>query len=178
MIPVIFACALSLDGRTTRHGESHIHPWTSIEDQRYFEGLIASHSAIIMGRKTYEAVQHRLRLDNAHQRYVVTSTPEKFITQAVPSQLEFTNEDPQSLLRRLEEYSHTKALLVGGAVLGKTFLEARCVTEIWATLEPKIFGSGDPFVAESVLDIALELLEVKQWNQRGTLFLRYRVRES
>lgn len=175
MIPVIFACALSLDGHTTRHGESHIHPWTSTEDQRYFNQLITTHSVIIMGRKTYEAVQHRLRLDNAHQRYVVTSTPEKFITKTIPSQLEFTNEDPQLLLRRLEEQGHTKALLVGGAALGKTFLEARCVTEIWVTLEPKIFGSGDRFVTQSILDISLELLEMNRWNQRGTLFLRYRV---
>jgi dihydrofolate reductase len=175
MIPVILACVTSLDGRITRHGEDAVHHWTSPEDQQYFADLIHAHSAIIMGRRTYEVVRDRIRLSKEHERYVLTRTPERFQAERVPSQLEFTNEDPKTLLQRLEQRGHRRALLAGGAALSKIFFEARCITEVWITLEPRIFGSGHPLLEETRLDIQLQLLEIKPGNEQGTLFLRYRV---
>ncbi len=175
MIQVILACATSLDGRTTRHKENDVHQWTSPEDQQYFADLVHAHSTIIMGRRTYEVVRERIRLSEEHERYVLTRTPERFQAERVPSKLEFTNEDPKTLLQRLERHGHRRVLLAGGAALSKVFFEAHCITEVWITLEPRIFGSGHPLVAETQLDIQLHLLDVKQLNTRGTLLLRYQV---
>lgn len=175
MIPVIFVCAISVDGRMTRHGGPDVHTWTSKEDASYFADLLRTQTAIIMGRKTYEAVRARIRPNETQEHYVITHTPERFETSCIPSQLEFANESPKILLDRLEKQGHKQALLAGGAALGRSFIEAGCVSELWITLEPKLFGSGHPLIAETMVDIQLELLEIKRANEQGTLFLRYRV---
>jgi dihydrofolate reductase len=166
---------MSLDGKTTRHDESQSHLWASAEDQHYFQRLKKEHTAIIMGRGTFIAIRDVIQIHPEQERYVLTHHPDAFAEQAIPSQLTFTDRSPQELLEDLEGRGHTKALLVGGALLAESFFATKCVQEIWVTMEPWIFGTGRPLVEYVPMNISLQLLECERWNERGTLFLRYRV---
>lgn len=176
MIPVIYVCVMSADGYTTRHDEARILAWTSREDQAYFTHLLQQHSAIIMGRKTYEVAHPWIRPSTAHQRYIYTTHPEQFADLHLPGQREFTSEAPLNLLGRLEQRGHKQALLVGGAGLGKTFLEQHLITELWLTIEPRIFGTGHPLFTPIATDVSLQLLDLHRWNEQGTLFARYQLK--
>lgn len=175
MIPVHYVCAISLDGKITKHDEPQTHTWASSEDQHYFQNLKKEHTAIIMGRKTFDVVRDQMQLQPTQERYVMTRTPEAFVADAVPSQLAFTDLSPRLLLENLEARGHTKALLVGGALLAETFFSSQCINEIWITIEPWIFGTGRPVVEALPKNISLKLLQCEQWNEKGTVFLRYQV---
>jgi len=65
-------------------------------------------------------------------------------------------------------------LLLGGASLNNSFFKANFVNELWLTLEPKLFGSGNDLAGNAELDINLELFEMEKLNSQGTLLLKYK----
>src|SRR5688572_20802768 len=93
----------SVDGKLTRGDQSDIYSWTSVEDQQHFSQMIRDHSLIIMGRKTYEAAQGKIKLQAGKLRVVMTHHPEMYVEEAVPGQLEFTSSQPSELVSQLEE---------------------------------------------------------------------------
>ena len=170
---VILAMVQSLDGKTTKWHDPHLHTWTSQEDQQYFAKLIEHHKLIIMGRKTYEVAKPMIKPQLDKFRIVLTNHPEQFDNEKV-GQLQFTKEGPTELVRRLEKKGYKEGLLVGGAHTNTEFLEEHLVDEVWLTIEPKIFGSGNELIQGSV-DVNLELLSIEKLNERGTLLLKYKV---
>lgn len=166
----------SVDGKTTQWFNPHLHFWTSKEDQDYFAKLIEESNLIIMGRKTYDVIKDHIKHKEGRLRIVVTSKPEKYAQDQIPNQLEFTSNDPQTLVKKLEERGFSESLLVGGSTLNTAFFEQGLVNELWLTLEPKLFGKGTNIVAESALNVNLELLSIKKLNSTGTLLLSYAVK--
>lgn len=166
----------SIDGKTTKWGNQHVWQWTSKEDQTHFSKTIEQANLIIMGRKTFEAAKSTMKHVPSKLRVVITSEPEKFAQEQMPGQLEFTNEDPEILIKRLEQQGFTEALLVGGGNINSLFFQKRLVNEFWITIEPKLFGKGNSLVAESELDINFELLSVEKLNSQGTLLIKYTVK--
>ncbi len=166
----------SVDGKTTQGNTSVLPTWTSKEDQEYFSGLIDSAHLIIMGRKTYAIAKPQMKHTPGRLRIVVTSKPHEWnMHEAIPGQLEFTNEQPTELIKRLEQKGYTSALLVGGATLNTAFLKANLVNELILTIEPKIFGQGTSVVENEELDVNLKLTSIKTLNDQGTLLLKYRI---
>jgi dihydrofolate reductase len=173
-IKVTLAMVVSLDGKSTK-GEIKNQSWASKEDQKYFQFLIASNNLIVMGRKTYETAKTAMRLEEVKLRVVLTQNPKKFKTDNVAGQLEFSKESPLALLKRLEKAGYKKMLLVSGSAINTLFFKARLIDEIWLTVEPKIFGSGNNMVDNIGLDVQLHLESVKKLNKNGTLLLKYKV---
>ena len=167
---VICVMVSSLDGKITKGNSPNIHQWTSKEDQKYFHQLVETHSLIVMGRKTYEV--SNVKPQAGKLRIVITSNPSKY--QGILSQLEFTNEDPKTLVKRLAN-QYSTMLLVGGGGLNTAFFKAHLVTELWLTFEPRILGKGRMFVEEEDLDTKLELLTSEKINEQGTILLKYKV---
>src|SRR6185437_14999451 len=99
---VILAMVMSLDGKTTRWGESQLHEWTSKEDQQHFASLLQHHEVIIMGRHTYEVAAPYMEHLPSRLRIVMTRTPEKFTLLEEPGMLEFTNETALEIVNRLK----------------------------------------------------------------------------
>ncbi len=163
----------SLDGKLTKGDDPNVHSWNSSEDATHFMKLLNEARVIVMGRKTYEAAKSKPKPGTL--RMVMTSQPERFSDQAVPGQLEFTSETPAELVARLEKIGHRELLLVGGGQVYGAFFAADLVTDIYATIEPVLFGVGTEMLGNTVVDVQLELLQVAQINARGTLLLRYRV---
>lgn len=165
----------SLDGKITKWDDSQdVSSWASPEDQEFFVSMIQKHKVLVMGRKSYDAVKHRLKLDENRLRIVMTSTPEKYKCDVVPGKLEFTSESPVELVHRLESEDNRELLLLGGSGIYTAFLKAGLVSDLYLTLEPKIFGKGKLLVGEERLDFNnLNLESVEKLNRQGSLLLHY-----
>ncbi len=165
---------MSLDGKITKWDDvQDVSTWASPEDQDFFMSQIAKHKAIVMGRKTYDAMKDKLKLSNERLRIVMTSQSENFSKDEIKGKLEFTNETPQELVARLEKHGIEELLVVGGGSVNTAFLKANLVNEIYVTIEPVIFGNGKMIVYEENLNLTLRLKTVEKINQQGTILLNY-----
>lgn len=165
----------SVDGKTTKGNDSNIYTWTSVEDQQYFFNLIKKNNLIIMGSETYNASRPVIKLEKEKLRIVLTRDPKKYFTQLVKGQLEFSNEAPEKLIKRLSILGYKKALLVGGSIINGLFLKKNLVDELHLTIEPKIFGNGKNIVEKQSLDKSLQLKSIKKLNKTGTILLKYKI---
>jgi len=166
---------MTVDGKTTQGDNENIYTWTSPEDQKHFFSLIKKNNLIVMGRKTFEASRPVIRLEKGKLRIVLTHHPKKYSKESVTGQLEFSNENPEKLIKRMEGLGYKKILLVGGATINGLFLKENLVDELYLTIEPKIFGSGKNIIEGQLLDKFLQLINVKKLNKKGTLLLRYKI---
>lgn len=173
---LILVMVTSLDGRSTQRGKgADIHSWTSKEDQNHFAKIIGDAKLVIMGSTTYEAARGGMQHAEGKLRIVITRNPSKYDSEKIPGQLEFTNESPVELVKRLKGQGYQEAYLVGGAYTNTEFFTTGLVTELWQTLEPKILGLGNGIVGEEIVDTTLKLISFEKMNERGTLLLKYAV---
>lgn len=170
---IVLIMVSSIDGKITKWVDVDAYTWTSDEDQAHFEATRAKATLMVMGRATFDLIRPQLKKEKL--RVVMTSNPAKYKSEEVPGQLEFTNEEPRDLVKRLEKKGYKKMLLVGGAGVNTSFFKAGLVDELWLTIEPKIFGKGKMLVSEGELDINLQLLSIEKLSERGTLLLKYEV---
>lgn len=172
---VTMVMLVSADGRTTRGCDDNIYTWTSREDQKYFFSLIKEYSLIIMGSSTYEASKSVIKLEKGKLRIVLTHSPNKYSNQLVNGQLEFTDESPKKLLKRLSILGLKKILLVGGGIINGLFLKSNLVDELFLTIEPRIFGKGKNIIEAQSLNKSLQLIDIVKLNKTGTLVLKYKI---
>lgn len=171
---IILAMVLSVDGKSTKW-DLPDQSWASEEDKIHLLKLISENDLILMGGKTYETAKKHIKPKEGKLRVVVTRDPEKFSTDLVKDQLEFTNLPISELVQSLENRGFKQMLLLSGAGLNKQFFEANLIDEIVLTIEPKIFGSGHGIIADTNLDLALKLMHCKRLNEQGTILLHYQV---
>ena len=149
--------------------------WSSVEDKKQFFSLIKKNNLIVMGRATYEASKPVIKLEKGKLRIVLTRSPNKYSNQSVKDQLEFSDESPNKLLKRLLALNYGNILLVGGSTTNGLFLKQNLVDKLYLTIEPKIFGSGKNLVDGQLLNTKLHLISVKKINKAGTLLLKYKI---
>lgn len=172
---VILIMVSSLNGKITRGDDSDVTHWTSKEDATLFASMKARYNLIVMGSRTYEASQNRIKLKHSVLRIVLTNNPKRYASHTVTGQLEFTDEHPQDLVKRLEAQRFKELLLVGGGETNTAFFKERLVDEIHLTLEPVLFGNGKPLISEGQFETKLRLTRSEKLNQKGTLHLVYNV---
>ncbi len=163
----------SVDGKTTRGNNPNVYLWSSPEDQRFFFSLIKKNNLIVMGRETYEASKKVIRLEEKKLRIVLTRNQKKYLKESIDGQLEFSNESPKNLIKRMSGSGYKKMLLVGGGTINGLFLKQNLVDELYLTVEPKIFGTGKDIVAGQLLNMKLKLISIKKLNKTGTILLKY-----
>lgn len=166
--------ASSLNGKITNGLDPKIYKWTSPEDSQMFFDLVKKSDAIIMGSKTYESNKSKIKLSPKHPRFVLTKTPDKYLSESVESQLNFTNQSPTEIINSLKDNCPI-ILIVGGGEINSLFLKSKLVNELYLTIEPLLFGDGSNLIAESDLNINCNLLKVKKLNKKGTLLLIYKI---
>ena len=165
----------SIDGKTTQGNNKNVYVWSSKEDQRHFFSLIKKNNLIVMGRATYEASKPVIKLEKGKLRIILTRNPKKYLNQSIKGQLEFSDESPNKLLKRLSALNYRNILLVGGSTINGLFLKQNLVDELYLTIEPKVFGSGKNITEGQLLDKSLQLISVKKLNKAGTLLLKYKI---
>ncbi len=161
------------NGKITHDDDSDIKKWTSEEDGKHYRSFLENSSLIVMGSTTYEAAKRSMKHQDGKKRVVLTRQPEKYAMDLIPGKLEFSSETPNELVGRLEKEGYTEMLLVGGAHINKIFYEASLVTDLYLTIEPKLFGKGKTLIIEGDYSTQMQLESVKQLNEQGTLLLHY-----
>lgn len=172
---VIMVMVATVNGRITRGDDPNIYTWTSKEDADFFFSLMNRHTLIIMGSSTYEAAKEKIKPDKDRLRIVLTADPRKYEADLIPGKLEFSNKKPRELLAGLAAEGYKTVLLVGGGILNAAFLQDNLVTDLYLTVEPKIFGTGKPLIGDGEFERSLLLQSVERLNPQGTLLLRYTV---
>jgi dihydrofolate reductase len=176
---IILIDVSSLDGKLTKWARDNIYEWSSPEDFAHFQKVREQNNLLVMGSNTFEKVKDNktagLKPEKERLRIILTGKPKTYLKYAVPGQLEFTSESPKKLVTRLEKQGYKQMLLVSGGKVSTSFFKEQLIDELWLTIEPKIFGSGEPLVQEGVFDISLKLLSVSRLNEQGTLLLKYEV---
>lgn len=170
---IICVMVSSLNGFTTYGNDPNIYTWTSQEDKDHFFSLIEQATCIIMGKKTYERAKGMMKHKEGRLRVVLTSSPEQYYQETIPGQLEFTRDAPSQLVKKIEERGFTEALLVGGSTTNAAFLKENLIDQLVFTIEPVIFGTGNPLFAKSSVKKNLTFLSSEKLNNRGTLLVTY-----
>lgn len=173
---IICVMVTSLNGKITRGDEVDISSWASKEDSEYFSSLIRESNLVVMGSKTYQAAEKKLRSAPNKLRVVITRDPDKYKEKEIPGQLEFTSDGAEGLVKRLEDRGYTRMLLVGGREINKLFFKAGLVTKLYLTLEPELFGTGKDMVAPGEIELSFKLESLEKLNDNGTLLLKYRLK--
>lgn len=168
---VDLAIVSSLNGLIAK--DSGDMSWISEEDNALFKKLRLESDVVIFGGNTYRTTKAKLK-PTSYLRVVMTRSPQDFKDEGLPGRLEFTNEAPKALLKRLSDKDYKKALLVGGTV-SNLFLQSGLVDEIHWTIEPRYFGSGHSLIDDNNFENRLELISQEVLNKQGTLYLRYKV---
>jgi dihydrofolate reductase len=174
---IIAIAATSLNGFITRGNEPGT-AFTSEADKAWFAQTLESFPIRIMGRKTFEASQEFIlkHMGDAPEiiRYVLTKSPEAFKKLSQPGQLEFTDATVNHLVESIQNAKgpNPQIAILGGGEIYAAFLKARLLNEFWITLEPQLFGFGQPLISGD-LEIKLELIECQNLST-GTLLLKYR----
>ena len=163
----------SLDGKITRWGEPNVRLWSSHQDQDYYKKVWSESRLIVMGSSTFNADTFEPSPD--HLIIVMTGHPDKYKNASVPGQIEFTTETPVELVTRFIKKGHQQMLVVGGPHVATSFLKEQLIDELWLTIEPRIFGSGQNFATDAKLDILTRLIQIEKVNDQGTLITKYAV---
>lgn len=163
----------SINGKITQGNDADIKKWTSEEDGKHFRTMIENASLIVMGSTTYDAAKESLKFKDGQLRVILTHHPENYANEIIPGKLEFSSESTRDLVQRLESMGYTEMLLAGGGEINKLFYEEKLVTDLYLTIEPKMFGQGKILVGEGDFSLQMKLESVQQLNSEGTLLLHY-----
>lgn len=169
---VISLMVTSVDGKSTK-GNKNPKEWNSKEDQVHFLKTSRNSNVIVMGSNTYKNSQSVIKPYPNRLKIVLTKTPKKYLKYAVPGQLEFINESPLKLVKKLEKKGYKEMLLIGGSTVNTSFMKAGLITDLWLTVEPLIFGKGKGLVGEENFYTKLKLKSFEKLNKQGTLLLKY-----
>ena len=172
---VILVVVASLDGKTTKWNLPGVDDLSSKEDQEYFYETLNKNKLIIMGRKTFEHAKPDIYKDPKKLRVVITKNPKKYRKLEVAGRLKFTDKQPKQILADLEKQNYKQALLISGSEINTLFFKEKLVDEVWITIEPKIFGTGNGLTAGQNLNVKLKLINSGKLNDNGTLLLKYKV---
>lgn len=176
---VILIDVSSLDGKLTRWTEDNVYNWSSEEDFLHFQKEKSKNNLLVMGSGTFNKVRDiekaGLKAEKERLRIILTKNPENYKQFEVAGQIEFTSDKPKELIERLEKKGYKQMLLASGGKLSTSFFEEKLIDELWLTIEPRIFGVGEPLVAEKKFDIKLQLLNMEKLNSKGTILLKYKI---
>ena len=168
---VTLAAVMSIDGKITDGKNSDVRTWASEEDGRHFTRLVRSHDAIVMGRKTYEAVRPEGEADRL--RLVMTHSPDTYDEKYQQDDIEFTDATPEQIIGSLAIEGYKNLLVAGGAEVYAAFIRSGLVDHMFITIEPVLLGAGRSLLEDETARARCELLSVEPLNSTGTLLAHY-----
>ncbi len=167
----IMVAATTQDGFIASDDHPHPGEWTSQEDKEFLAHMVAKHHLIVFGSNTYD--EYGKQTSPHTLRVVLTTDPEKYAEDAVANQLVFKTMSPQEFVEAYKN-SYDTCLVLGGAYVYKSFLEAGIIDEIYLTVEPVIFGNGKLLFSDKTIDQAVSVEpEAKRLNNTGTILRHY-----
>ena len=155
--------AVTADGFIARNS-SHLASWTSKEDKQFFVEKTKKAGVVVMGLNTFKTMGKAL----PGRQNIVYAPPGTAL-----EGVEITQDDPKTLLAKLEQKGFKEVAICGGATIYTMFMEAGLVDKLYLTIEPILFGSGIHLFNKE-LDKKLELQSMQKLNEQSVL-LEYNV---
>jgi Dihydrofolate reductase len=152
--------------------KANVPNWLSQEYGRGFLAISQRTQAVIMGKTTYEILApDHLPLKGEGTLIVLTHD-----TAAAPAQTNvvFTDDAPQEVVRILEARGHQEAVIIGGTQTVSEFMTSGLVDELYLVVEPVLFGAGLPLLRGVDDDYKMTLLDVQKLSPH-TVQLHYRL---
>jgi len=97
---------------------------------------------------------------------------------SIKDRLEFRNEKSTDLVKRLKREGIKKVLIVGGPRIISELLKGKLIDFLYLTIEPRLFGQGVLLLDSFPIDIELNLVEHKELNKKGTILLKYSLKQT
>ena len=166
MISAFIIAATTLDGFISPIEHTNSMSWTSGSDKEFFKKKTKEAGVVIMGRTTFETIGKALP---DRKTIVYSSKPIKI------EGIETTSLPPKELLEELEKEGFTEVAICGGNSIYSMFINSGCVSKLYITLEPVLFGTGIP-IFKDISQTQLELLSSTPLNQ-NTLLLEYKIKK-
>ena len=151
---VILLMAMTVDGKIARN-DSQLVDWSGKADKAYFVKVTRAARVVIMGSKTYDTIGKPLP---GRLNIVMTRDKSRVSNDA---NLVFTDQEPEEILKEVEEGGFEAVALIGGAVVNSLFADRGLITHMHITVVPRIFGKGLPLFLNE-LDMELGLLEDRE----------------
>ena len=177
MRKVVYSLTNSLDNFIARADGAY--DWILMDDEvmKGFPEFFKSFDTVLIGRKTYD-----LTLTQAPETgqemsgfmdmktYVFSRT----IKESSNPSVSVVSDDAADFVRSLKRESGKDIWLMGGGILAASLLREHLVDEIGLAIQPVLLGSGIPLFPDLGLQVDLQLLECKTY-QNGIVSVTYRV---
>jgi len=162
--------AITVDGKIAKDTDQPA-TWTSKVDKKMFIAETKRVGVIVMGKTTYDTIGKPLP---GRLNVVMDFEVSKY--ENMPGALEFTSKQPKEILKELEDRGYREVIIGGGSTINGLFLSQGFIDEIWLTIEPKIFGEGLSLFKGADVNLDLELIEVKKFDD-NVIHVRYQVKK-
>lgn len=114
-------------------------PFQTANEDYGYQIFFDSVDALILGRKTYEAVTKFEQWPYPHKRVIVLSHEQDILTE----QIELYSGEPESLANKLAQEGVRHVWVDGGSLISQ-FLNAQLIDQMILSVVPVILGSGVP----------------------------------
>ncbi len=169
MIKTYIIVAQTADGKIARN-KDHEANWTSRTDKKHFIEMTKKSGVMIMGLNTFKTFPSPLK-DRLH---IVYSDKDDAYKDNIPGIVEYTKDEPEILIKKLEERGFKEVAICGGSTIYTMFLKSGLVEKIYITIESKLFGEGMSIFNQSV-DITMNLIDVKIIKEDNVILTEYEV---
>ncbi len=137
--------------------------------------FLKSIDAVLWGRKTFDmAGEYGVGGGKKTRHYVFTTNPP---TKSRNKNIEFVNEPISNFAKRVRSLPGKDIWMMGGAGIIGSFVDANEIDEFIIHVIPVFIGEGIPLIEPRVLEVNLELLSTKSYED-GVVKLHYAVNQK
>jgi len=173
MRQIILSFGMSLDGYIARPGGGLDFLPSDKDSMKLMSEFFASIDTLIMGRKTLE---ESIRMSGGSYKSPVTM-PTYVFSKTLPAGkhdgYEIVKQSPAALVRNLRQKPGKDIFHMGGGELGRTFLKADLIDQLFVGIVPVLLGAGIPAFPGGFPQREFELIENRAFS-KGGVALRYR----
>ena len=167
---VIIVAAMTADGYIGKTSEHLATAWTNEDDKYMFTHFIKEAGNMVMGLNTFlttakkfpsvftKSMPGRRLMVYTHQPDEVTKYPE----------VEAVDEDPKTLIARLEHQGVKTLAICGGSQIYTMFMKAGVVDELYIDMQATLFGKGVPLFNDS-LEAKIALCDIERLGDNNVL---------
>jgi len=174
MRKIVYSVAMSLDGYLA--GPNGEADWIVMDPEIDFAGMMARFDTILMGRRTFEAVQ--AQGGGAAMPGVTSVVVSRTLRQEDHPGLTIIGEAVGSAVSRLRAAPGKDIWLFGGGSLFRSLLDLGLVDTIEVGVIPVLLGGGIPLLPARSQRATLRLVSSKAYKATGTVGLEYAVQQE
>jgi dihydrofolate reductase len=167
---IIYQVAMTLDGYIA--GPNGEYDWIVPDPDIDFNAMWARFDTLLMGRRTYEAMQGQGGGGTGGLKVLVFS---RTLRQSDHPKVTVVNDSPERVLAELREKPGKDVWLFGGGSLFQSLIGLRQVDAVEVAVVPHLLGGGIPMLQPPAGQARLRLTGHRLYPKSGTMMLEYAV---